>query len=302
MIQTDDIMLFARVAELSSFTAAAQELDVSRSLVSKRIRALEERLGVRLLNRSTRSLSLTEPGQLFYDCAVRVRETLADTTRRLGELGERPRGRLRINVPVTFGQMYVAPLMGAFLERYPDIEVDMHMDDHFVDLVQEGYDAALRIGILEDSSLVARRVGSTRRVVCASPTYLRAHGTPRSPADLRHHNCLTYHHERGRSGAWQFLGGPARETVPVSGNLRCSNGVALLEAARSGLGLAYLPRFMLAGDLAQGRLQEVLHEHCREELGIYALYPSHAHPPAKVRAFVDFLVQRLGAQPGLEPG
>ncbi len=302
MASLDDVLLFARVVELGSFTLAAEELETSRSLVSKRIAALEERLGVRLLNRTTRKLSLTESGEVYYGYCSAIRDTLDEAEQRVGALGERPRGVLKLNVPVTFGELFIAPLLADFLADHPEVSVDMHMDDRFLDPVEGGFDLTIRIGTLADSSLVASRIATMWLVVCGAPAYLARHGTPEHPDQLRAHNCLTYRYARERSDEWQLFGPDGPRTVRVSGNLRASNGLALRNAARAGLGLVLSPEFMVRDDLAGGRLVQVLADWCRERIGVYALYP-HAHRlPAKTRAFVDFLRTRFAGWPGWAGG
>jgi len=289
----DQMLLFAKVVEEGSFTAVARELDASRSLISKRIARLEDRLGVRLLNRTTRSLSLTESGSVYYDYCVRVRQALQEAEVRMAEMGGSPRGRLRVTMPVTYGELYVTPLLADFLSRYPSLSLDLHMDDRFVDMVRESYDVALRIGELDDSTLVARRLGTTRLLLCAAPQYLSRNGQPRTATDLVNHNCLTYRHERTRSSEWVFASPAERRPVPVSGNLRCNSGKPLREAALGGLGIAHLPDFMIGQDLQSGRLLEILPELAPKEIGIYAVYPHQQNLPEKVRAFVEFLADRL---------
>lgn len=291
----DDMLLFACVVERGGLSAAALELDLSRSLVSKRIAALEARLGARLLNRTTRRLSLTEPGEAYFGYCVQVRDTLAEAEARVADFGERPRGVLRLAAPVTFGELYVAPLLAEFLAAHPGLVVDMDLDDRFVDLVDGGYDLAIRIGALEDSTLVARRLATTDVVVVGAPAYFARHGVPRHPEELRDHNCLTYRHHRGRRDEWRFTGPDGVVTVRVSGNLR-STGIALRNAARAGLGLTYPPRFMVAADIAAGRLQPVLTDWCRDGIGIHAVTPQGRQLPAKTRALIDFLRERLAAE------
>ena len=294
MKSIDDMLLFARVVERGNFTAVANAMDSSRSLVSKRIKQMEERLGTRLLQRTTRKLSLTEAGEAYYLYCRRVADTVEEAETLMGELSGAPRGLLRITMPMTFGVRYVGPLIPVFLERYPDIELDILVDDKFVDLVDAGIDLAIRVGRLADSSLVARRLGETGLLVCASPDYLAQHGRPRHPDDLRRHHCMLYRHPGQRAQSWTFRVDGEPQTVPVRSRLHCNNGLPLQAAARAGLGIVQLPDFMLEEDLRLGRLETILESYVDARIGIYVVYPSASGLPPKARAFVSFLEQRLG--------
>jgi len=293
--------VFARVVEERSFTGAAQALGLSKSAVSKRIAGLEEHLGARLLNRTTRRLSLTESGQELYRCCCQVLQAARDGEEAVTRLQARPRGQLRVNAPVSFGSRHLAPAISRFLGANPEVSVDMALDDRVVDLVEEGFDAAVRIGELPDSTLVARRLAPARHVVCASPRYLQQRGTPRSPRDLGRHDCLTYAYFR-HGPEWPFQGPSGPETVRVEGSLRCNNGDVMREAAASGLGVALLPTFIAGDDLRAGRLQALLPQYRCPELTVYAVFPERRHLPAKVRAFVDFLVSELAGEPYWDKG
>lgn len=269
---------------------------MSKSAVSKRIAGLEEHLGARLLNRTTRRLSLTESGQTLYRCCRQILQTARDGEEAVTRLQARPRGQLRINAPVSFGSRHLGPAISRFLGANPEVSVDMALDDRVVDLVEEGFDVAVRIGELPDSTLVARRLAPARHVVCASPHYLEHRGTPRTPQDLAHHDCLTYAYFR-HGAEWPFQGPSGPETVRVGSGLRGNNGDAMREAAVSGLGIALLPTFIAADDLRAERLRALLPQYRSPELTIYAVYPERRHPPAKVRAFVDSLVSELAGEP-----
>lgn len=300
MSPTDDMLLFARVVEQGSFTRAGEAFGLSRSLVSKRIAALEARLGVRLLNRTTRRLSLTESGHSYYGHAVRVREVLEDAEHDLAELAGAPRGRLRVNLPGALPESFLARLLGGFLDQYPGLHLELDQDDPFVDLVAEGYDVAVRIGRLADSSMVARRVGASPLVVCASPGYLNTAAAPGHPDDLQRHNCITYRHKRARINSWEFVVDGEPVSIPVRGNLRCGSSTAIRSLAARGLGLAQVPRFVVAAELAEGSLVEVLADYRGEPLAIHAVYPQPPPLPPKVRAFMDFLKARLAEAPDFE--
>ena len=288
--------VFARVVEYESFTAAARELALSKSAVSKYVSRLENRLGARLLNRTTRRLSLTEVGRVFYDHCRRIVEEAAEAEQAVTRLHAEPRGTLRLNIPHTFGTLHVTPALPQFMARYPDIGVDLDLDDRMVDMVEEGYDLAIRIARLPDSSLIARKLAPLRVAVCASPDYWRRRGRPARPDDLKQHNCLNYKYLLTRD-AWPFRGPDGKQPVRVNGNLRANNGEVLRTAALDGLGVYMAPTFIVGEDLQQGRLEAVLREYMEPDRDIYAVYPETRHLSAKVRVFIDFLVERFGPEP-----
>lgn len=290
------LMVFARIVECSSFTAAAEQLAMSRAAVSKHLMALEDRLGVRLLNRTTRRCSLTEAGQTFYERARQILSDLEEAEREAGQTGMQPRGLLKVNAPMTFGTMHLAPAVPAYLATWPEVSVDMTLNDRIVDLLEEGFDVAVRIGKLADSSLVARRLATCRMVVCAAPAYLARRGRPRQPQELGLHDCLGYAYAANRE-TWELAGPEGPMTVRVRGRLRANNGEALVAAAASGLGIVLTPTFMASAELADGRLVPVLEDWPPSERGIYAVWPQGRHLSAKVRSFVDFLAARFGPQP-----
>jgi DNA-binding transcriptional LysR family regulator len=291
--------VFARVVEAQSFTAAAGQLGMSRSAVSKTIAGLEDRLGARLLNRTTRRLALTEVGRAFYERAARIVAEAEEAELAVTRLQATPRGTLRINAPVSFGTAHLAPALIDFMKRYPELKVDIGLADRMVDLIEEGYDLAVRIGALPDSSLIARRIADNHMVVCAAPSYWRRHGRPSEPQDLAHHACLTYAYQRSPN-QWPFKGPAGRFTVAVDGPLRANNGDLSLAAALAGLGVVALPCFLCGADLAAGRLEPVLCDWMPPPGGIHAVYPHGRHLSAKVRAFIDFLVERFGPEPAWE--
>lgn len=296
MDRLDDMIAFIRVVEARSFTAAAGRLGLSKSVVSRRITELENRLGARLLNRTTRRLSLTEVGQAFYERCVRIVAEVEEAEQAVASLQAEPRGTLRINAPMSFGMLHLAPAISAFLERHPAIEIDMDLNDRFVDLIEEGYDLAVRIGRLRDSSLIARRLAPNRRVVVGSPAYFARRGRPQTPDELTRHNCLIYTNA-SVADQWQFRVGGVVRSVRVSGTLRANNGEILREAALAGLGLALLPTFMIAGPLRRGALETVLGDCVVSESAVHAVYPQSRHLSSKVRTFVDFLAARFGPEP-----
>lgn len=293
--------IFARVVEARSFTAAAAALDLSKSAVSKQVARLEDRLGARLLNRTTRRLSLTEVGAAFYERCARILVEVEDAELAVGRLQDAPRGTLRINAPMSFGQLHLAPAVADFLNGHPGLAIDLTLNDRIVDLVEEGYDVAIRISRLADSSLIARRLVPSRRVVCGSPAYFERHGVPRHPADLRRHNCLLYSYLPSAE-EWQFVGPDGPAAVRVSGTLRANNGDALEAAMLTGLGVALQPTFIAGRDLQAGRLVAVMPDYVDESASVYAVYPHSRHLSAKVRAFIDFLAARFCPAPPWDAG
>lgn len=281
--------VFAQVVETRSFSEAARRLGLSKSAVSKRIARLEDGLGAPLLVRTTRRLALTEAGSAFYEHCARIVSAAQEARSQISDAGSEPRGLLRVNVPVTLGEMYLAPVIPRFVAQYPHVHVEVTTDDRFVNVVDDGYDVVVRVAALEDSSLIARKLAADRRVVCASPAYLHRMGTPAHPHDLLHHNCLRYAHMTVRD-EWQFHGPEGRLSVSVRGTFQANNGLLLKQAALQGLGLIVGPRFMVAGELAEGRLVTVLDDYAVPEHGVYAMYAERRHVSPKVRAFVDFLV------------
>ncbi|HET6331969.1 MAG TPA: LysR family transcriptional regulator [Polyangiales bacterium] len=290
------MVLFARLVEARSFTAAAEKLEVSKSVVSSRLTALETRLGTRLLNRTTRRLSLTPEGLAFYEHCARITAEADAAAAVASGAAKDPIGVLRVNAPVTFAQMYLAEPIGTFLEKYPKARVELRMSDRFVDLVEEGIDVAVRVSAgLRDSSMVARKLAVDRSVVCASPGYLAEHGTPEAPQDLLHHACLRYALLKA-TDEWRFKDGGKSFSVPIEGRLTVADGAMLRESAVAGLGLAVLPSFMVMPDIRAGRLVTVLERFSFVRLTVHAITPAAATAP-KVRAFIDVLSAYLKSPP-----
>lgn len=291
------IETFVKVSETQSFSEAARRLRSSKSVVSRQVAALEGELGARLFHRTTRSLTLTEAGRSYFERASRILAELEEANRSVTQLQSAPRGQLRVNAPMSFGLLHLAPAVPDFLERYSEVEVDMTLNDRFVDLVDEGFDVAVRIGHLEDSSLVARKLAPIRRAVCASPAYLKARGTPVQPNDLKTHDCLCYSNV-ALSHEWRFVTENGRPwPVEVRGRLSANNGDVLKAAALRGLGLAILPTFIVGSDLQAGTLVTVLDKFVAQDMTLNAVYPHSRHLSPKVRAFVDFLAERFGPRP-----
>jgi DNA-binding transcriptional LysR family regulator len=289
------LQTFVTVVESGSLSRAAERLETTAGAVSRRIAALEQRLGLRLLNRTTRRLSLTEAGERYYEDVVGILRALEEAEDRVTHLSDAPRGNLRVAAPLSFGVRTLAPLLPGFVERHPALRVSIDLDDRLVDILGSGSDLALRIGPLGDSTLVARRICEYRRVVCAAPGYLRRRGEPSTPAELVGHDCLHYSNVALRD-EWSFgRGDGGVETVEVKGPLCANNGDLLREVAVAGMGICALPEFIAAEDLAAGRLKAILTGYEGPSLTLWALWPSRRFVPAKVRVFVDYLVACLTA-------
>jgi DNA-binding transcriptional LysR family regulator len=291
------MIVFAQVVDSRSFSAAAVRLGLSKSAVSKQIAKLEDRLGARLLNRTTRTLSPTDAGQDFYERCLRVVREVEEAERAITHLSAEPRGLLRLSAPASFGREYLAPLVPEMLARWPELRIEALFEDRFVDVVAEGFDLVIRITRLQDSSLVARRIASCRRVVCAAPSYLERHGVPRTPAELLQHDCILYSYATDQN-EWEFLGPDGRlETVRVDGRLRANNAEVTLAALLAGAGLALSPDFIVGPDIAAGRLVPLLTDYDNPFGAIYAVWPHNRNLAPKVRAVVDFLVERFATEP-----
>lgn len=297
MDQFAALRAFVAVADAQSFSNAARALRIAKSAVSRQVSDLESDLGARLLHRTTRSLSLTEAGRAYFERAARILADLDDANRAVGELQAAPRGRLRISAPMSFGFLHLMPALSDFMARYPEVVVDLAMNDRFVDLVNEGFDIAIQIATLPNSSLIARQLAPARRVICASPNYLSAHGAPRSPNDLKTHACV-FNSNLPSAREWRFVS-PDGVPLPVTvnGRLSVNNGDALRVAALRGQGLANLPTFIVGADLQSGALATVLDNFVAQDLSINAVYSHSRHLSPTVRALIDFLVDRFGPEP-----
>lgn len=287
--------VFARVVEAQGFSAAAGQLGMSKSAVSKAVAALEDRLGARLLNRTTRRLSLTEVGRAFHEHCVRIIAEAEEAERAVTHLQATPRGTLRVNAPLSFGVLHLSPALPDFVARYLEVMVEIELTDRFVDLIEEGWDLAVRIATLPDSSLIARKLADNEMAVCAAPSYWDRRGRPQTPAELAGHDCITYAYH-ANPAEWRFAdAGGQRFGVRVAGRLHTNNGDLATRMALAGHGVVLAPRFICGPDLAAGRLERVLESWMPPPPGIYAVYPHSRHLSAKVRAFVDFLAARFGA-------
>ncbi|MFB2642946.1 LysR substrate-binding domain-containing protein [Shewanella bicestrii] len=285
--------IFVSVVECGSFSAAGQKLGLSKSAISKRITQLEQHLGIQLLQRTTRSLSLTDAGARYFEYIRPAVQLTQEGLDAISELQQTPKGNLRISVPMVFGRLYIAPLIAEFLKRYPDIQLQMQMDDKTTDLISGGFDLAIRIGELPDSSLIARKIAPCLSVICASPAYLAQHGLPMVPSELTQHNCLFYSYFQD-GVEWSFLSPDGMQRIQPKGNYQVNNSDAIHLACLDGLGIANLPRFIVESDLQAGRLQTILTDFPLPEHGIYAVYPQRKYLPTKVKVLIEFLMEKLG--------
>lgn len=288
MDRIDNVAVFSEVAERGSFTEAARRLNRSPAAVTRAVAELEARLGVRLLDRTTRAVSITEAGQRFLVGAKRVLADLAEIEQAAMGQGSAPRGELRVTAPIVFGRRHVLPLVTDFLARYPDVSIRLTLLDRSVDLVEEGFDVAIRIGTLPDTSAVATRAGSLRRVVVASPGYLKRRGEPKTPDDLGEHDTIAFLGIESLE-RWRFNNGEAR----IKPRLSVNTAEAALDAAKAGFGITRVLSYQAVDELSDGTLVRLLRTFENEPTPVHALYPGGRHPPPKLRAFLDELVPRL---------
>lgn len=287
--------VFAEVARCGSFTAAAEQLDMSRVMVTRHVAALETWLETRLLQRSTRRISLTEAGEVFLTQSRQMLELSADMLERSGERDRAPRGQLRVTTSMSFGMAHLAAAIAEYLALYPAVSVDLLMVDRAVNLIEDRVDLAVRISGELDPNLVARRIAPCRSVVCASPAYVARHAAPQRPADLARHNCLTY--SRFGKGEWRFRAGGEEISVPVGGNLSANEATVLTQAARAGAGIALQPTYLVGPLIRSGELLHLLPDWQPPDLTIWGVYLSRQHVPATLRTLLDFLVERFAGQP-----
>jgi DNA-binding transcriptional LysR family regulator len=293
--------IFTHVAEASGFTAASTRLGLSRAAVSKHIAQLEAHLGGQLLQRTTRRVSLTEIGQAYYQRCKQILEDIDDAECLVTGLNSEPRGTLRLNVPMTFGIKQIAPLMNRLISQFPQLSIDLSLNDRLVDVVDEGYDLVIRIAALKESNLVARRLAPSRHILCAAPGYLDQHGRPENADDLTRHPCLRYTYT-SNSNEWRLLKDRVEHRVRIKGPLLVNNGDALCTAAEHGAGITLLPTFIAGDSIRNGKLEVVLPDYDCPELGIFAVYSSRRHQSAKVRALIDFLASEINDPPGWDEG
>lgn len=295
--------VFVRVAMAGSLSGAGRALNLSQTMVTKHVDAIEARLGVRLLHRTTRRLTLTEAGRGYLDACGRILAEIEDAEQAAAAGQAEPRGVLRLNAPVSFGTRHLAPLLAQFAALHPQVRLDLGLNDRVVDLIEEGWDLAIRIGVPRDGSLVSRRLAPCRTAVCASPAYLAAHGTPLTLADLARHNCLGYTlSDRLGTDHWAF-GPDAAVQAPVSGSLQANNGDALRAAALAGLGVIYQPTFLVGGDVRSGALVALTLDYPTAPAGyIQAVFRPDRRLPLKSRAMIDFLAGQFGEDPPWDRG
>jgi DNA-binding transcriptional LysR family regulator len=297
MDRLESMRAFTRVVETGGFAAAARAMGLSRSVVNKAVINLENDLATQLLRRSTRKVTPTDTGLAFYDRCVQILAEVDEAIAAVTELQEHPRGTLRVNAAMSFGTLHLSRLLAEFMGRYPDVHVELVLNDRFVDPIEEGFDVTLRISEpVYATSLITREIVPARRVLCASPDYLRLHGEPVDPAELRRHRCLHYGYQSSGS-QWRLAGPRGEQSWGINCVMWSNNGEALRDAAMGDQGIALLPTFIVGPDLQDGRLRTVLTDYRAPPIVLSALYPRHRHLSAKVRLFVDLLVERFGDRP-----
>ena len=287
------IPVFVAVVENDGFSAASRALGISKSAVSKRISQLEKHLGVQLLHRTTRKLSLTEAGERYLEHAAQALTAAGRAEDAVTELQGEPQGKLKISSPMSFGRLHVAPLIPKFMQRYPKLKIELTMDDRNIDLVAEGFDVAIRSGEMPDSTLIARKLAPLRQVLCASPGYVELYGMPVTPPELTERNCILFSYS-GDANEWTLNKDGRSEAVLVSGNYRVNNSEAILVALREGIGIGRLPTFVAGPDLKAGNLVRILESYHIPDHTFYAIFPERQYLPAKVRVFLDFAIETLG--------
>ncbi|MEH2477067.1 DNA-binding transcriptional LysR family regulator [Nitrobacteraceae bacterium AZCC 2146] len=300
---TDTIALFhafVRVVEAGSFTRVAEEQNSSQPTVSRQVAALEEHLGTRLFTRTTRKLTLTDDGRGFYERAKLALEAVSEAEHAVGRRRLRPGGALRLATPVVFGRLRVIPHLKEFMARYPEVSIDLVMHDGYSDLVQEGIDLAIRSGDLTDPALIARRIGAARRVLAATPSYLRGRTQPAHPRDLADHDCIVYTDVTAGAN-WRFEGPDGPLAVEVRGPVRTHNSEGIREAVMSGLGIGYVPIWHFTDEIETGRIVLLLEAYEPKPLPIHAVYPSRRFVPQKTRVMIDYLAQQFAMDPKLNP-
>lgn len=297
MDRLDSMRAFTKVVERGGFAAAAREMGLSRSVVNKSVISLENELGAQLLRRSTRQVTPTELGLAFYDRCLRILNDFEEALSSVKALHEHPQGNLRLNAPMSFGTLHVAAIVADYMQAYPDVHVELVLNDRFIDPIEEGFDITLRIGEdLPSTSLMARSIVPVKLVVCASPGYLDSASEPTHPTELRRHRCLHYGYQTSGS-QWRLAGPDGERSYPISCAMWSNNGEALRQAAIQNQGIALLPTFIIGKDLQEGQLQTILPDYPPPSITLCALYPRHRHLSAKVRLFIELLEARLGDRP-----
>ncbi|MDW1914488.1 LysR family transcriptional regulator [Vibrio sp. Vb0349] len=296
MRNTDDYIIFYHLIEQGSFSAAARHMSLTKSVVSKRIAKLEQELGVQLLYRTTRTLTLTEAGRAFFTHAKAVYQAVATAEESIVGLGKNLSGNIKISVPTISGELILPQVINEFNQKYPDINIDMDLDNRFVDIVNERFDLAIRTGVLPDSSLIARKLVDANWIICASPQYLAKHGIPKQPQALAKHNCLVYSYQETGAHEWAFKDGDEVYQITVDGNLCTNNSSVLRNVALLGQGIIYVPRVLVYEDLKQGSLIQLFKDETAKCLGIYAVYPYTRQQPEKIKIFIGHLYTSFQSQ------
>jgi DNA-binding transcriptional LysR family regulator len=296
MDKLESLRAFVKVVQHGGLSAAARDLRLSRSAVSKYLIDLETELGVQLLVRTTRSASLTENGLAYYERVVAILAEIDEADAAIGSLQSEPRGILRVNAPMSFGTLHLGTAIADFMEKYPELKIQLVLSDELIDPVREGFDVTLRIADLPSSSLIARKISPAPRVICAAPSYLQRHGAPQHPNDLREHECLTYGH-LATGYQWKLSGPDGDHWIQIPWTLCTNNAEVLRDAAVKGRGVALLPTFIAGADLRTGALTAVLTQYKAPEISVYAIYPQTKHLSVKVRVFIDFLAERFDGRP-----
>lgn len=289
---------FIRVVETGSFSAVAREQNTNQATISKRIANLENRLGTKLLVRGSREHTLTETGKTYFERVSNIVMEIDETEAEARSLTATPKGHLKITVPTMFGNMYVAPVISEFLAMYPEIDLDVKFDENMVDLVREGVDVAIRLGDLQDSSMVAKNLGYDSLIIVASPLYLEKYSTPKEPDDLKHHNCLIYSLSPKRGTVWSFSDDTKTTEVEVRGNFQCDNGMGLMEMLLAHAGIAFMPQWMVDDELASGKLVHIMKDYYKR-YPISAVFPKNRYVPLKVRSFLEFIEKTIKTDPVL---
>lgn len=290
----EGIAEFVTVAETQSFTLAAKKLGVSTAHVSRQVSNLESRLATKLLQRTTRKVSITEAGSLYYQRCRQLLDDLQDAEQAISGLHNTPTGKLKITAPMTYGELVLAPLINNFIIQHPELDVELHLSNQKMDLVADGYDLAIRQGQLEDSSMMAKRLASRTLFICAAPAYIAQYGQPNKPAELNQHNCL-----QGSLDHWRVQVQGKPRNIHIHGNLRCNSGRALADAALKGLGIVQLPGEYVRSHILNGQLAALLEDYCAPDEGVWAIYPHNKHLLPKVRILIDYLDQELSGKSNL---
>lgn len=296
MVDLNDMMIFVRVAEEQSFTKAALGLGIPKSTVSRRVTQLESELGVRLLQRTTRKLSLTDVGAAYAERCAAIRADVEEANLAVASVVEVPRGTLRVTAPVEIGRRHLAPLLSEYGTRYPEVEIDLYLADRVVDLVGDGFDVGIRVGALQDSSLIARHLGPTQQLLCASPRYLERYGVPAIPDDLARHHIVVF---AGRIGGsvWRLIGPDGEISVSVHPRILANDFSVVMQLVTSDHGIARMPSWVASEAIRRGELLRVLEAYSPPQVGVYAVYPTRRHLSAKVKTFLDLVIERFSPPP-----